>query len=233
MLITRAPVRHRPADRLRLGLDRDRPVRADDLRDQQLGGGASPAIPIAVVRLAPRSARRRTSRGPGCRRVAEPPTKLRAAAIRPRSSGCLPSTPESITATRTRASGGGSVQASNARFWADVPLAWQERVVRDEGRPAGRGAARRSGRRGPPRARAADGARHDERRDRREVDDRGSRPRRSSSLRDARRGPRPARSRPRTAPRPPSRGPARPSTDGRDGATAGRSRSLRRSRPRR
>ncbi len=49
--------------------------------------------------------------------VGDPSTKLFDAAIRPRSSGCLPSTPESITATRTAASGGGSVHASNDRFW--------------------------------------------------------------------------------------------------------------------
>ena len=63
--------------------------------------------------------------------VADPLTKLFAATMRPRSSGWLPSTPESITATLTAASGGGSVHASNDRFWAAYHCSRQERVVRD------------------------------------------------------------------------------------------------------
>ena len=49
-----------------------------------------------------------------CPRVswAVPPTKLRAIAMRRWRSGCMRSTPESITATRTGASGGGVSQAS-------------------------------------------------------------------------------------------------------------------------
>ena len=44
-------VRDRPADRLRLRLDRDRPLRPDDLGDEQLGRRSEPGDPDAVVRL--------------------------------------------------------------------------------------------------------------------------------------------------------------------------------------
>ncbi len=47
-----------------------------------------------------------------------PPTKLFASAIRPANSGWPPSIPESITATRTAGSSGGSSQVSNARSWS-------------------------------------------------------------------------------------------------------------------
>ena len=49
-MIARA-ARHGPPDRLRLGLDRDRPLRADDLRDQELGRRREAGDPDAVVRL--------------------------------------------------------------------------------------------------------------------------------------------------------------------------------------
>ncbi len=47
---------------------------------------------------------------------AEPPTKLFAPTILSASSGCSPSMPESITATRTAGSNGSSSQKSKARF---------------------------------------------------------------------------------------------------------------------
>ena len=50
--------------------------------------------------------------------VAGPGTKLLEAAIRPCSSGWVPSMPESITAILTAAKGGSSGQASKARFCA-------------------------------------------------------------------------------------------------------------------
>ena len=78
-------------------------------------GGARPAIPTpSFVCAAIRPATKVPC--PWVSTRAEPETKLRAAAIRPFSSGCVPSTPESITATRTPASGGGSAHSSNDRF---------------------------------------------------------------------------------------------------------------------
>ena len=51
MLITRAPFVDRPADRLRLGLDRDRPARRDDLRHHELGRGREAGDARRVVEL--------------------------------------------------------------------------------------------------------------------------------------------------------------------------------------
>ena len=80
-------------------------------------GGARPAIPTpSFVRAAMSPATNVPC--PCVSTVAGPETKLFAAAMRPRSSGCSPSTPESITATRTGARGGSSTHASNARFCA-------------------------------------------------------------------------------------------------------------------
>ena len=144
-------------------------------------GGARPAMPTPSFVSAAISPATNVP-WPWVSTVAGPATKLLAAAIRPRSSGCVPSMPESITATRTAASGGGSVQASKDRFCAayhwrgrngslgtnDVPAAPQRLDVaraRDtpERRALGRG-DREGG-------------------DRREVDDR-RRAARPESLRD-------------------------------------------------
>ena len=68
-----------------------------------------------------------------CRSVTSPPTKLCASAMRPANSGWPASIPESITATRTGPSAGGSSgQKSNAWIGAEVPLLGDERVVGHE-----------------------------------------------------------------------------------------------------
>ena len=117
MLITRAPFA--TAQRIALasastGIERCGPT---TFAIRSCAGGARPAMPMPSFVLA--AIRPATNvPWPCVSTVADPLTKLFAAAIRPRSSGCVPSTPESITATRTAASGGGSVHASNDRFWA-------------------------------------------------------------------------------------------------------------------
>ena len=74
--------------------------------------GASPAIPRLLSIVAAISPA--TKVPCPCVSLTEPPTKLFVAAIRPASSGCERSMPVSITATRTGASSGSTLNASNA-----------------------------------------------------------------------------------------------------------------------
>ena len=125
--------------------------RPDDLRDQQLDGRRQPGDADAVVGrggdqpgderavalgVAARS-RRRSSR---------------AAATRPANSGWPRSRPESITATRTGASGGAVPEV--ARAVSPGTTAWRERVVRREREPARARADRRTKRHRAPCGRA-------------------------------------------------------------------------------
>ena len=78
--------------------------------------GAIPAIPIALSTPAAISPATKVP-CPSLSTRAEPPTKLSASTILPANSGCVASIPESITATRTAASGGegAASQKSKAR----------------------------------------------------------------------------------------------------------------------
>ena len=229
MLITRAPFA--TAQRIAFasastGIERCGP---DDLRDQQLA-------PAARAR---RSRRRRSSRAairpatnvpcPCVSTVGGPGDEaLRGRDPRRAARDASPSTPESITATRTGARGGGSAHASKDAVLRGIPLPRQERVVGHVRDAPRRRAARRTAFPRTPRRADARWRRDRERADRREVDD----PRRATGARAARRragcvgGRRDAR--PRSAPR---HGRRRGEAE-RNGREEGRppSRSLRRSR---
>ena len=83
------------------GIDRSGPT---TFATRSSAGGARPAIPRpSFVWAAIRPATNVPC--PWVSTVADPPTKLFDPTIRPRSSGCLPSMPESMTATRTDARG--------------------------------------------------------------------------------------------------------------------------------
>ena len=88
------------------------PLSATTFATSSSAPGASPAIPMLFSGSAPMIPATIVP----CPRVscALPPTKLLAAAIFGTRSGCERSMPESITATRTGASGGSWSQASNA-----------------------------------------------------------------------------------------------------------------------
>ena len=113
--MTRAPLA--TAQRIALasastGIDRCGPT---TFATSSSAAGASPAMPTpSFVCAAIRPAT--NVPWPWVSTVAGPATKLFEAAIRPRSSGWVPSIPESITATLTAASGGSSIHASNDRF---------------------------------------------------------------------------------------------------------------------
>ena len=89
----------RPADRLRLGLDRDRPRLRDDLRDQELRGRREPCDADAVVdtRADEPGDERPVPQRVGC--AGSRRRSVSASRILPARSGCVASTPESMTAT--------------------------------------------------------------------------------------------------------------------------------------
>ena len=128
---------------------------------------AEPAIPTEL--LTPAAIRPATNvPWPSSSTRAEPPTNVFASAILPAKSGWSPSIPESITATRTAASGVGVSQKSNVRLNSRCHCFDREQVVRDVGgaaraEPFDVGRAREVAQ--PRRRRALD----DERRDRRQA----------------------------------------------------------------
>ena len=150
----------RPADRLRLGLDGDRALRADDLRDEELRRGRQAGDTDSVVRRAPRSARRRTCRGPACR----PWRSRRRSSSRPRSGRAARDASRrcpSRSRRRARRRGAAARPTSRTSGSARHTTAAAGMGRRARTRRAGRRAARRSAfprRRGGRRRRGAETA---------------------------------------------------------------------------